>query len=279
MKVLFFIPAWERRDITRICYEGLKRVIADAPPKIECEAFIVASNDADEKLADEFDFTVYRHENHPLGAKFNAGMKEALKKEWDYVWQLNSDDVLSTDIWKAFLPFFQRKTDFWGVERLYFYDMPTGRMKTYRYFDGCGIRVIKRALVEKAGWCKRGRAKQSMIGAWAHVGAGESGYYPAGKVENSKLFDELSARRKFMLWPDEAGKGLDNWSRNRIFWANGLSTLRFPPADKWGEPLVVDIKSGANIWQYNDCPDGKELNDAQKAKALRKFPELEKVVR
>lgn len=278
MRTLFFIPAWQRREITEICYRSLQRVIATSPPEIGCEVLTVVSDKKDERLARKYDFHTFSTPNEPLGKKFNAGMEYALNEyEFDYVFQLNSDDVLSTDIWRAFLPYFQKKRPFFGLETLYFYDLPTGRMKRYHYFDGCGIRVISRTAIEKAGWCKYGRAKQSMSAVWVRIGSGETGYFPEGKV-NGRLIEELNPKRVFHLWPPEAAKGLDSWSRNRIFWTNGINTLRFPPEDEWPEPLVVDIKSDANIWQYDDCPDGKDMEPGAKAKALRKFPELEAAI-
>ncbi len=192
---------------------------------------------------------------------------------FDYVWQLNSDNVLSTDIWGAFAHYFEQGADFFGIEKLFIYEAATGRMKQYRYFDGCGIRAIRRDVIERAGWCVYARAKQRMRSMYVSITGGETGYFPEVKV-NGRLFEQLSARRLFILWPDTAQRGLDNMSRNKMYWINGINTIKAPPPDRWPNELVVDIKSETNIWKYDDL-SGDELTHAQKVKALRSFPEVE----
>lgn len=273
--ILFFIPVHRRPAITRLCFDGLERLRQRIGDHARTEVLIVGDEEEHRTEAKARGYKWCEAENNPVGAKFNTGMQHALTLPWTHVWQLNSDNLLSNDIWEAFEHLFMSDCPLFGIEWLYFYDSNTGRMKQHRYFTGCGIRVIRREAIESAGWCRYAKAKMSMAGGWINIPGGETGYFPKVKTQG-KLFQELSAKDVFQLWPPNISNGLDNTSRNQIMWVLGLNTIRFPAPDKWPMPLVVDIKSETNIWSFEDFDD-PELTPEQVAEAIRPFPELEKI--
>jgi hypothetical protein len=134
MKILIYIPVWKRREITELCYKSLKRTILNAPKDFSFVVLIVASNDDDAELAAKHGFEVFRCENMPLGRKFNQGLEYGLSiGNWDYLMQLNSDDVLSTDFWGVFADHFAQRQFFFGIDRVYFYDSDTRDMREFQY--------------------------------------------------------------------------------------------------------------------------------------------------
>lgn len=238
LTILTFIPAWKRRHITRLCFQGLQRVQRAAPSALTFHTLIVVSNDEDEALAKEYGFDTYRTENKPLGRKFNAGMMHALERyTFDYVMQLNSDDLLSTDFWKLFERPLTDTMPFFGVDRVYFYDSETGQIREFLYTLGCGIRFILRYVIE------------------------ESGY-----------IDD----QRFELWPDDAKSGLDMKSEEiiNIRGNYGQFLVRNKAVQR---PVVVDIKSAVNIHPFSEFRHAKRLSDAHRAEVIRRFPELKEL--
>lgn len=238
MKILTFIPVWKRPEITKLCYESLKRTILKAPKGFQFVVLIVASNDEDAELAHEYGFEVFRCENLPLGRKFNRGLEYGLDLgNWDYLMQINSDNVLSTDFWSIFEGHFKAKQYFFGVDRVYFYDSHTKQMREFQYGIGCGIRFIRRDIVEKAGFVEHGD------------------------------------NEVFQLWDEERNAGLDNnSSRNIMVRTNKMQYMA--RTDKVKRPVVVDIKSDENIHPFSEFRLAKTLTVAHREQVMRRFPEL-----
>ena len=238
LKILTFIPAWKRRRITRLCYEGLQRVYKAAPKELTFITLITVSNDEDEELTRQYNFETYRTENKPVGRKFNAGLLHALEKySFDYILQLNSDDLLSTDFWKLFERPLTDVMPFFGVDRVYFYDSATGDIREFLYTLGCGIRFIRRDVIE-----------QSAFDGDQWLG----------------------------LWPDELNAGLDHASEENINRRGNYAQylIRNKAVQR---PVVVDIKSDVNIHPFSEFKHAKRLTPAHRADVLRRFPELKEL--
>ena len=149
MKVIILTPVWGRPDITQIWAMGLICFI----PKDWRVLCILSAED--EQFNDNlkicqdsgFDFCIY--ENNPLGKKLNAGVEYALSYEWDYLMNLGSDDLVHPGLLQVYLPFFEKKMPFFGINRVFFYEKKTGKLaKSVPYVWGAG-RVIRRDLIEK----------------------------------------------------------------------------------------------------------------------------------
>lgn len=278
--ILFFIPVWQRREITRVCYEGLERFRKHLLKQhgIDSLVWIVSSDAEDTSLAKEFRYYYCETDNKPLGAKFNKGLYAALQSDipFDYIWQLNSDDLLSNKLADLFTPLFERGEKFFGINKLYAYDAPTGRMRHYEYLDGCGIRVIHRSVIETVGYCYHVENKQSAIGVNFSEIKGERQYIPVPRYKEAR-HQRLDSLIYFKFWQDSLNKGLDNNSMNRVYrFMPDVFPMRIPRQES---PMVVDIKSEENIWTYDSLKDlhsnaDYALNDAQKNKVFNEFKEL-----
>lgn len=236
MRILTYIPVWQRRSITELCYKSLKRSILSAPKELSFVVLIVASDEQDADLARKYGFDVLMCENLPLGRKFNTGLEHALSTwNWDYLFQLNSDDLLSTDFWPIFTDFFTRKLYFFGVNKVYFYDSETKDMREFHYGAGCGIRFIRRDIVEKAGFVTK---------------------------NNAEVFE---------LWTDYLNGGLDNDSSNTILSRAG-KMQHFAMSSP--RPVVVDVKSAVNIHSFQEFRNAQRLSESHRKQVMRRFPEL-----
>lgn len=94
MKLLFFLAVWKRPEITEICFMGLNRLKKLAP--IEC--FAVISEPEMIPLCEKYGVDWCMTQNFPLGLKKNYGVRQALKKDFDYLIELGSDDLLKNEI-------------------------------------------------------------------------------------------------------------------------------------------------------------------------------------
>lgn len=198
---------------------------------------IVSSTDDDTALANEYGWEVFEHENKPLGRKFNAGLEHALESfSFDYLMQINSDNILSTDFWEPFKQYFAPNVMqyFFGVDQVYFYDSDTRGMRNFRYAGGCGIRFIRRDIVERAGYNDDG---------------------------------------DFDLWTDEIDGGLDNDSSNRILKRTRIMQ-HFARHKTVKRPVVVDVKSEINIHSFSEFRLAKGVDTAHREQVMRRFPEL-----
>jgi hypothetical protein len=98
MKVLIFIPVWKRFPEAALTYEGVHRiqdVLLDSG--IESTVLVVSSEEEHTKMALSQDFEAVECENFPVSDKHNCGLNYALEYEWDYLFQMGSNNLLSTE--------------------------------------------------------------------------------------------------------------------------------------------------------------------------------------
>ncbi len=143
MKVHVLTALWKRPEITRICFEGIKRLGVEATAAISEESYI--------EMCEQYGINWVMVQNRPVGNKWNVGMEEALKKDWDYVMILGSDDIVSDYLLELYKPLMGKYYMF-GVDSCYFYHKGTIK-KFSGYADklnmsvGAG-RMLHRSLVE-----------------------------------------------------------------------------------------------------------------------------------
>lgn len=164
MKILILTPVWRRPEILRIF---LKRLSCSFPRWINWQLVVVLSPEDPEyeinrKLCDRH--TVVHYRNQPLGEKKNAGLNHAKSFEWDYLFELGSDDILNPAIWDFYRPFLEEREAFFGINNFYFYDIHrdrAGYVEGYNYDDDGGERrycpfgagrMIRRDVVDNAGF-------------------------------------------------------------------------------------------------------------------------------
>ena len=95
MRIAFFLAVWKRPEITELCFMGLQRLMKHYPNSF---AFAVISEKSMIPLCQKYDIEYCEHENLPLGRKKNYGMNQILKKKFDYLIELGSDDLIFNDV-------------------------------------------------------------------------------------------------------------------------------------------------------------------------------------
>ena len=134
---------WKRPEITEIFIQGCKRLGYPVTASVSEENYIPICQ------LHGIDYVLTA--NTPLGAKWNAGLKQALKSEWDYLLILGSDDLISNCLIDRYMSY-----DGWdmiGVKDFYMYDIDTQRVKYFEGYNkdmsiGAG-RLIKRKVIKK----------------------------------------------------------------------------------------------------------------------------------
>lgn len=271
MNIQFFIPVYRRLKVTELCYQGLRRILSHIGDRATCRVLVCGSEPEHEALARRYSWDYIHQDNEPLGRKMNGGIEHALGQEFDYLFQLNSDDLLSNELADIFLEFAEKSEPFFSVERLYFYHPATNQAKKFRYFDGCGVKGIRRDILEKAGWCHKVQVVRAFAGMFYNSKAVEqrwNNYVPVALL--SSHVRALSQKRVFNLYPDHINRGLDYAAGDKLRSVTG-GYMRLPmPID----PLFVDIKTDENIWPYDSLTGGEEATEADWARMRRIFPEL-----
>src|SRR5688500_10590245 len=96
MKLLIYTAVWQRPEITEICFMGIKRL--QKIHKFYISDFAVISEDSMLRLCNKYGVDWCMHENLRLGSKKNYGVKQALKKDFDYMIEIDSDDLLKNEV-------------------------------------------------------------------------------------------------------------------------------------------------------------------------------------
>ena len=95
-------------------------------------------------------FRICYFKNKPLGLKLNAGIEYALTHfEFDYIMNLGSDDIVHPALLQLYRESMQEKIDFFGLDKVYFYDTRVNKLLiSIEYVWGAG-RMISRKILEK----------------------------------------------------------------------------------------------------------------------------------
>jgi hypothetical protein len=102
-KFLIYLAVWKRPEITEICFMGISRLKRLFP----VQAFAVLSPEDPYftelvGLCNRYDIEYCTHQNQPLGAKKNHGLKQLQEKEFDYLVEIGSDDLLKNEYFNLF---------------------------------------------------------------------------------------------------------------------------------------------------------------------------------
>ena len=120
MKVLIFTTVWKRPEITELVYKGFDRMQSILKEEgVDSEVLVVSSEDDQTKMAKDRGYHVCETENSPLGRKYNNGMKKALELEWDYMLEMNSNNLLSSLYVRIWLAAARENTPMFGSQHFY----------------------------------------------------------------------------------------------------------------------------------------------------------------
>ena len=120
MKALIFISVWKRPEVTDLTYSGLDRVQSILKEEgIDSEVLVVSSEDYHTENAKKRGYHVIQVENFPVGNKFNLGMIEALKHDWNYLMEMGSNNLLSNLYVRSFAAACKENLAIFGSAKFY----------------------------------------------------------------------------------------------------------------------------------------------------------------
>lgn len=267
MVIKALIPLWKRPDITRICFEGIKRL----QKFIEIDPICICSEPESAQLCNEFGFESYEYPNSPLGKKLNYGLEMALASKWDYLIQIGSDDLISEELFEIYKPFYGSMA--FGVGCIYFYDVKTktqARQKGMQVY-GCG-RMISREVLDNTIPKVKIRYLHTSSGVVTRR-KGQEAIYPV-RIAEKLVKNGIAAivgesNETVRLWDDDKMSGLD---LNSEFKLNAMG-INVQFVDIGDNPLVLDIKSEVNIHDINEYEkiDFDVLNNFQEGEHIRRL--------
>lgn len=257
MKILFFLAVWKRPEITEQCFMGLQRLMRHG-----VSSLAVISETEMIPLCQKYGIYFCFHGNEPVGMKKNFGLTQALKRDWDYLIELGSDDVIQDGLIDAYMPSMKEGKDFIGARTLLMTDSVTGECREFE-FDGelvMGLgRCFSRRLVEHFSGKVLVQMNLPLIVSDMAVQENECAFLTkeqADEFEHLKYGQRVKTSTHVHLW-DNLNRGLDNNSTSRIL-RNGFTYTGVETK----EPLMMDIKSDENIWGFN--PEIGKVGDLEK---------------
>ena len=148
-KLLIYLAVWKRPEITEICFMGINRLKSLGIHEIE--ALAVISEESMIPICEKYGIDYCFYKNEPVGEKKNFGLAEAYKKEWDYLIEIGSDDVLRNEYLEVMSPYFG-KHDLLGIGHVLYINSEDGACRRYQTKTsfGCG-RAISRKAIQKVG--------------------------------------------------------------------------------------------------------------------------------
>ena len=234
----------------------------------DIDPICIYSDEENRKLCDKYGFESYEFPNDPLGRKLNYGVEMALKSEWDYLMQTNSDDLIKEKLFEIYRPYIESRVQCFGIGEVYFYDLKTGRVAFAEnaYPLGCG-RMIHRDVFNESSLVEV-QFLSSCAGKLTYGKGAKTTMTKKTARDLGKIVKVLTDVEKFKLYSDNKNRVLDFDSDVRLA-KIGVSSVK---VDGKGEVLVMDIKSETNIWGFDWFED--KLVDID---ILKHFPERNEI--
>ncbi len=149
MKILLFVPVWQRPEVTRSHMQNVERLMGYAKG-VKIVPFYVVSEDWAADLCKEFGFHFVYTKNEPLGRKLNKGLFVALKTKWDWLAATGSDNFTEPELFTEFAPHLETLNAF-GLNRITMVE--TGRMKEVSNpYPFGAYRCLRRDVVEQSAY-------------------------------------------------------------------------------------------------------------------------------
>ena len=142
---MILLPIWGREKITKLCFDNLKEL----QKVLDIEVMCIVSEQWAKLMAFEYGFHYVEASNECLGTKMNIGVKAALELDFDYMMNLGSDDIITSELFKCYEPYFISDTAMFGSTRLTFIDSASKEVKhnDYQILIGAG-RCIRKDVLE-----------------------------------------------------------------------------------------------------------------------------------
>lgn len=247
MRVLIFLAAWKRPEITEICFVGINRLRKNS--RFPIETLVVISEESMIPLCDKYNIRWTFYKNDPLGEKKNHALNVAMNDiAWDYLIEIGSDDIIKDELLELYYPL-MGKYDFFGTKDAVVINSATGQCRRLRSDTPYGLgRCVSRKALESC-YGVEVLANEHIISSKLNIPAGQVGHI---RVDQAKELEGLGrvkivGKPRYKLWKDEINKGLDNSSdyflMKQGIGHKGVST---------NKPLTIDIKSEVNIWPFHE---------------------------
>lgn len=201
-------------------------------------------------LCKRYDVIGYEHENLPVGAKWNAGLREALKHDWDYLMTMGSDDLMSNELFRQF----EFHDEAFGITQCGGLDVRTGekRIFTNTYVIGLG-RCIRRDVIERFADMVTVRFRVAASGPEFKCSPRRDVVMTRHYAERLGSIASIIGSEQCVpkLWKDELNHGLD-FSSEVLLVTNGIKQTKVLT----NSILAVDLKSDVNIWPIDEYNPG-----------------------
>ena len=157
-------------------------------------------------LLKEAGYIIYEYKNEPLGEKKNAGIKEALKLDFDYLVEINSDDVVKDSLLYLYKKDMEKGLPFLGVINFAFLNSKNGECKHMngRTLYGIGRAYRKDILFEM--WpneLNRG------MDNWSEFNLQQKGILPKTYRTESPLGIDIKSDNNIWKWDEVKGEEID----------------------------------------------------------------------
>lgn len=214
----------------------------------------LCSDDESKALCRRYGIGITSTVPYPLGRKMNTGIEAVLQYDFDYLLKIDDDDVVHPDLLNIYSPYMQQRLPYFGVKQIYVLDSATRQAIHWRYrYDthklfGPG-KMISRQCLEATGYKAGIVAKRLIQNHGTLIKPGETANLPLWQANylHAMEYAEIVTPPVFALYDNEQMRGLDYESEmNFVF--NGY----MPQAIETDTPLFTDVKSGTNIWAFDN---------------------------
>jgi hypothetical protein len=212
------------------------------------------SDPESEKLCTKYGIDHFYHENLPLGAKQNYLFSYILRVyKPNYIVHAGDDDLISTDLFSYYVGEAQKKTPYFGTDKVYFYCPSKSKACEFNYKSEYkkpigGYRCFSAEMLMDYAYDMRATFRyDTWNGAYTYQ-AQQSYNLPSALFDFYSRWGKISYDNKdqaFNLWKEDLNKGLDFSSESRLV-HYGFT----PEIIELQTPEVVAIKSDQNIWSF-----------------------------
>jgi hypothetical protein len=255
VKILLLTAMHQRPQISELFCISAMRLLETWKYVYDITVCSLVSDPESEEVCRRYGIEIIPTPASPLGMKMNVGMTIIMANyKFDYLLQIDDDDIFSPDILEWYTPYIKKRIPYFGVDKVYFYDLLTNRAILFKYHYetgkllGCGRMFLREALERTAYRCSVVCLKnRTYLGI--ELQKNKTLVIPEyqAKYAEDQGFVHITSGPEFQLYKNDQIKGMNTQSEfNLVF--NGY----LPKVVDTPRPLFTDVKSTVNIWQFDD---------------------------
>jgi hypothetical protein len=161
VRIAVLTALWQRRELSRLMLRHLAQQQERLAKYVTLSIHCAVSDEAGLENAERVGAWYCQVDNHPLGAKYNAGLAEVRQHDpCDAVCVLGSDNFVTDALWLKWAEVLDAGVDYAGVLDAYKYDLATQALSYWPGYDelrrvgepmGSG-RLYSRRLLDEVDW-------------------------------------------------------------------------------------------------------------------------------